>query len=274
MRNILIFFCAITLVACGHRPQQRLRVDQSSPLFKGESLWRISGQAKTDNQWLMQCYQGDVATFTQKAREAYAQGAKSARYWSWLGNCLAWHNELREAHFFFGLALGVVQGKEEEAMVKNNLAVVYLKLGRVVRAFDLLVEAGKLAPQFVTPAFNIIQIYVAQNMNREALQLLSRAPFETSADPEVLHLKGLAHLQNGDAAAAGIFLQQIPEIFHTREDFALTLAHWHLELGRPARAQELLSNYESTGLSSTAQISERLKRTASQQLALQEARHP
>jgi len=273
MKNLLLISLAALLGACASNPHQTLLVDQESALFKGESLWRVSNKENVEAEWLRGCYQGELETFTKKARAEYAKGAKTVRYWNWVGNCLAWHNELREARFFLGMAQELSKSKEENAMVKNNLAVIYLRQGRVSRAYDLFTEAHVLAPQFITPAFNLAQIYVGQNLNTEALKVLSKAPFDKSQDPEILHLKGLAHMQSGSSKSATPFLALIPAKFHGREDFALTLAQWHLWEGRPHEAEGLLKSLQSTGLKVPAQLSERLKREAQQQIAALEAKN-
>jgi tetratricopeptide (TPR) repeat protein len=273
MRNLILVCALAFLGACASNQHQKLQVDHGSGLFKGESLWRVSGTDNQESEWLRGCYQGELKAFTEKARLEYAQGAKTARYWVWVGNCLAWHSELREARFFLGLALDLAKSKEEQAMVKNNLGVLYLREGRTSRAYDMFVDASKLAPQFVTPAFNRAQIYVAQNLNLEALKILNQGQFEKSLDPEVLHLKGLAHMQSGSSKSATPFLSQIPQSFHSREDFALTLAQWHLWEGRPHEAQDILEKLQSTGLKSTAKINERLTREVKQQIAALEAKN-
>jgi tetratricopeptide (TPR) repeat protein len=272
MKNLIAIATLAFLGACASNPHQNLAVDQQSGLFKDESLWRVAGREGQEAEWLRGCYQGDLKGFTQKAREEYQKGAKTARYWTWVGNCLAWHNELREARFFLGMAQELAKTKEDNAMVKNNLAVVYIRQGRVSRAYDVLVEARELAPHFITPAFNLAQLYVGQNLNQEALKILNHPPFEKSSDAEILHLKGLAYVQLGQVKQASPFLSQIPPKLHSREDFALTLAKWHLLEGRPAKTLELLNNYKATGLSSPQKLAERLEREANQQLAALEAK--
>ena len=103
--------------------------------------------------------------------------------------------------------------------------------------------------------------------------MLSKAPFDKSNDPEILHLKGLAHMQSGSSKSATPFLTLIPAKFHSREDFALTLAQWHLWEGRPHEAQGLLKSLQTTGLKVPAQLNERLKREAQQQIAALEAKN-
>ncbi|MBY0518782.1 MAG: hypothetical protein K2P81_17860 [Bacteriovoracaceae bacterium] len=272
MRNILLLALALGLGACASKPHQKLLVDHDSPIFQSESLWRIASHDSKEGSYLKTCYQGDLKGFTQSARNEYAKGAKTVGYWIWVGNCLAWHDELREARFFLGLAQDLAKTKEENAAVKNNLAVIYLRQGRVSRAFDLLNESRVLAPQFNTPSFNLAQIYISQNMNQEGLKVLSVPPFEKSMDPEVLNLKGLAYIQSGNAKVAGEYLSKIPSKFHSREDIALTLAQWHLLEARPNQAKEILENYKTTGLTIPYKLAERLKREASQQLAALEAK--
>ncbi len=259
------------LGACASKPHQKLIVDTDSGLFQGESLLRVAGDVP-DASGLKSCYQGDLSGFTERARLEFSKSAKNTQYWTWVGNCLSWHNELREARFFFGLALDLAKTKEEQALVKNNLAVLHLRQGRVSKAYDLLVEARALAPQFVTPAFNLAQLYVGQNLNQEALKILLQPPFEKSQNAEVLHLKGLAYLQASQLKEAGAFLAQIPARYHGREDVALTLAKWHLHEGRPREAQGLLKNYSSTGLSVPKTIAERLDREVDRQIAALEGK--
>jgi thioredoxin-like negative regulator of GroEL len=134
------------------------------------------------------------------------------------------------------------------------------------------VEAREMAPQFITPSFNLAQLYVGQNLNQEALKILNQPPFEKSNDAEILHLKGLSYVQLGQVKMAAPYLSQIPEKLQSREDFALTLAKWHLLEGRPSQALDLLNNYKATGLSSPQKLAERLEREANQQLAALEAK--
>lgn len=272
MKKILVISSLIFLGACASNPHQQLVVDKESSLFKQESLWRVAGNETNEAQWLKGCYQGDLSGFTQKARQEYKASAKSAKYWNWVGNCLAWHNELREARFFLGMAESLAKTKEEQAMVKNNLAVIYMRQGRVSKAFDSLTDAKTLAPQFVTPAFNLAQLYVSQNLNQEALKILNQYPFEKSQDAEILHLKGLAHVQLGQVKEAGKYLTSIPSKMYQREDFALTIAKWHLLEGRPTKTIEILKDYQATGLSIPQKLAERLEREAKQQLAALEAK--
>lgn len=251
------------LVGCASPRHQSLVVDGQSGLFNGESLLRLHGAQQT-------CYQEDLNAFTQRARSSYAQGAKTASYWSEVGNCLAWYDELREARFFLGLGLELAKTKQEEAMIKNNIAVIYLRQGRVSRAYDLLQEAQGLANNFVTPAFNLAQLYISQNLNQEGLKILQRAPFAQSVDAEVLHLKGLAHLQMMQTKVAGQFLSQIPASFYTRPDVALTLAQWHNLEGRPEVALDFLKN-RKTGLAKSAdRLAERVERDAKAMVAARE----
>ena len=270
MKNLLLLSLAALLGACASKPHQRLLVDNQSSLFQNESLWRTNSQQ--EGQWLKACYQGDLEGFTKQARAEYAKGAKTVQYWVWVGNCLAWHDELREARFFLGLAESLAKSKDEQAMVKNNLALIYMRQGRVSHAFDLLSESRILAPQFTTPSFNLAQLYISQNLNQEGLKVLSVAPFEKSMDPEVLHLKGLGHIQGGNVKGADQFLSQIPSKFFEREDFALTLAQWHLLSARPHDAVALLDGFKPTGLHVPRKLAERLKREANQQLAALEAK--
>ncbi len=271
MKYLLLISLSAILGACASKPHQNLVVDQSSQLFGQESLLRV-GQTSPEADMLKNCYQGDLKGFTQAARTEYAKGAKNARYWVWVGNCLAWHDELKEAGFYLGVAEGLAKGKDEEAMVKNNLGVIYLRVGRISRAYDMFTEARKLAPHMVTPAFNLAQLYVSQNLNQEALKVLSVAPFEKSNDAEVLHLRGLAFLQSGNIKSAAGELSKITGKFHAREDFALTLAHWQLLEGKPQVALDLIAGREKTGSNIHYKLAERLQREAKQQIAALEAK--
>ena len=254
------------LVGCASPGHQKLIVDNQSNLFNGESLLRVSGKEESN------CYKEDLASFTEQARAQYAKGAKSAQYWSEIGNCMAWHAELRESRFFLGLAQDLAKTNTEKAMVKNNIAVVYLRQGRISRAYELLKEARELAPKFVTPSFNLAQLYVSQNINKEALKILEQPPCVNSNDAEVLHLRGLAHLQLIQVKTAGLYLSKIPSQFHQRADIALTIAQWHVLEGRPDEALTFLDNRQR-GVSAIAdKVAERVEREAKGQIAAREAK--
>jgi len=259
MNKILTLSLLALLGACASQPHQKLVVDSESKLFESESLWKRANVEKSDHI-LKECYQGDLSTFTQNARKQYEKEAKSARYWNWVGNCLTWHGELKEARFFLGMALDLAKSNDEKAMIKNNLGVVYQRLGRVSLAYDSFKESHKMAPQFVSPAFNLAQLYLEQNLNQEALKILNNSPFKDAKDAEVLHLKALAYVQLKNYKEAGAYIVQIPSKFSTREDFALTMAQWHLYSGRPQEALALVKNLNSTGLKVPGQLSERIRR--------------
>ncbi len=269
MNKILIFSLLVFLGACASQPHQKLVVDNESKLFESESLWKRANVEKSDHI-LKECYQGDLGTFTSNARKQYEKEAKSARYWNWVGNCLTWHGELKEARFFLGMAFDLSISNEEKAMVKNNLGVVYQRLGRVSLAYDSFKESHRMAPQFVSPAFNLAQLYIEQNLNQEALKILNLAPFKDSKDAEVLHLKALAYVQLKNFKEAGAYLVLISPKFHAREDFALTMAQWHLYSGRPQEALSMVKNLNSTGLKIPGQLSERIRRQAEQLVAMSE----
>jgi predicted Zn-dependent protease len=252
MKNLLPVLALGLLASCASKHHQKLMVSTTSGLFKGESLLRVGSEKPRA------CYDSDLTAFTQKARSEYTQRAKSSQYWTEVGNCLAWHGEMREARFFLGLATDLARSKQENAMVKNNLAVIYLRQGRVSRAYDLFREARELAPKLVTPSFNLAQLYVSQNMNQEALRILQQSPFRESQDPDVLHLMGVAHLQSGQSKPAGEFLTRIPASFHSRADFAVSLAQWHVVEGRPEEALEKLEARNRGVAKNTDHLAERI----------------
>ena len=269
MKYLIQLSILVFIGACASQPHQKLMVDNESKLFESESLWKRVSNDKS-NHLLKECYQGDLKTFTQNARLQYEKGAKTSQYWVWMGNCLTWHGELKEARFFLGMAYDLSKSKEEKAVVKNNLGVIYQRLGRVSLAYDSFKESHSLAPQFVSPAFNLAQLYVEQNLNQEALKILNQNPFKDSKDAEILHLKALAHVQLKNYKDAGAYIVQIPAKFNTREDFALTMAQWHLYSGRPQEALELVKNHNSTGLKIPGQLAERIRRQAEQLVAIAE----
>jgi len=266
MRTSATLLLAFAVSSCAHQAHQKLAVSKTSGLFQHESLLRAGGDRPRD------CYDGDLKAYTLKAREQYLARAKSAAYWTEVGNCLAWHGEAREARFFLGLALDLAKGKVEEAMVKNNLGVIHLRQGRVSRAYDLFREARELAPKLVTPAFNLAQLYTAQNMNKEALAILSQAPFRDSNDPDALHLHAVANLQGGSLKAAGQYLARIPETFQSRDDFAVTFAQWHVLEGRPDQALKNLDQRQRLRAVNTDLLAERVGREARALIAAREAK--
>lgn len=263
MKTWTLIATAMLLSACASKNHQRLIVAPSS-LFNGENLLRAGVQPEN-------CYRKDLESFTQEARAGFARGSKSAVYWAQVGSCLAWHNELREARFFLGLAQDLAKGKELEALVKNNLALIYLRQNRVTRAYELLSEARTLAPGFVTPSFNLAQLYISQNLNHEALLILNKAPFDKTHDPEVLHLKGLAYLQSAEVKKAGEFLALIPAEMASRADFSLSLAQWHVLEARPDQALNVLDSRQSLTQDGD-RLAERLEREARAQITARETK--
>jgi tetratricopeptide (TPR) repeat protein len=258
-----LFFSIVAIIllsACSSGVKKDLVVDTRSGLFSGESLLRgLQVQSKPGEVSLKDCYEGKYAAYLDDSQKKFIKSAKDFDYWMNLGNCLSWNQKWREARFFHGLALELAKTPKQQALTKNNIAVFYLNIGRIGAAFDLLSEAMELAPELVTPKFNLIQIYLSQNMPQEAMMLLNKPPFTGSNDFEVLHLKGLAHLEAQQIQLARNYLSAIDPRYHSRADIGLTLAQWHFMEGRPLQALSALDKIKKLDFPIHKKLAERLQ---------------
>lgn len=119
---------------------------------------------------------------------------KNPEFWNAMGTCYLLKKEFNKGTFYYNLGLEALQVENRatqkrliEAMIKNNLGLLTLKNGRTNEAYDLFVEASKLAPEFNTPIFNMAQIYIEYQQNEKALELLEGLRQKNNKDVDILY---------------------------------------------------------------------------------------
>lgn len=267
--SLLLLFLFI-LTSCTSVSRNKFIAGQTSDLFGKESLWRKSSFEKSE-VWMKSCVEGEMAQFTENARERFQTSKNDFLYWNNLGNCLAWNDELKEAKFFLSVAQQLAKTPQEKSLIQNNMAIVYFRQGRFTHAFNLLQEAQKTSPEFVTPKYNLAQVYLSQKNTLEGLKILNTGIFKDSEDQEILHLKGVAYLQLGKMNEADSFLKKIPDRSFKREDFALTMAQLRILQDRPHEAMKLIADRNASGLPDQNTKADALWSIAKERVKIKEA---
>jgi predicted Zn-dependent protease len=242
-QQIIILFI---VVACSHAPHQNINYESSNSILKDEAL--IVGSSSSSDFYLQSCYQNDMPEFYSKAQDHFEKNPKDWRYWSIMGNCLLWKNQIKEALFYLKSSFMLAPGEKEKAVVLVNMGIANLRMNRPNKGSSMLLEAYKSLPNSSVLNFNLAQFYLSYSDTKNAEKYLSKLSKTSKIEAEILHLLGIFHSLNKDLVKTSAYLSQLPASYETREDVSLTLAQWKLDQGNWEEASKLLSNRKSSSL--------------------------
>lgn len=97
-------------------------------------------------------------------------------------------------------------------IVKVNLAVAYLQMGRIDEAEELLKDAMHRSPNYYSIYPNLASIYVEKKLDEEALQVVESGLTRFPDSPHLLNILAGIYLNNNQADRAIQILRRIAEI--------------------------------------------------------------
>ncbi len=228
----------IIVVGCAQAPHQQLVYQSENSILKEETL--MFGAEVASNNYLQSCYKNDMPQFYAKSHEHFTKNPKDWKYWSIMGNCLVWKNQLREALFYLKSSFVLAADPKDKAVVLANMGIANLRLNRAQKGLSLMLEAYKNLPDSSVLNFNLAQYYLSYSDPTNAEKYLNKLMKAKTLEAEMLHMLGVYYSLKKDLVKTSQYLSRLPASYETREDVSLTLAEWYLDQGNWQKASEIL----------------------------------
>lgn len=243
MKQILLIIPILFIYSCATGSRDSARVlDSDKDLLAVESFQRLSVKAleklgeSPENAGVVKCYQGKIDQGLELLRSQLNTRRKDPLYWNSLSVCYIRKAEFAKAQFYLETGLSLLANKDQTtlATMKNNMALIFMKLGHIQKAFDLYGEAIQLGNQ--TSRYNRMHLALQEEwfdvFEKDFSYLSKRAP----NDPDLLFTKALKHIYDNEIEKSLKILVALPD----REEVQTYKAFCLYLLDNPQEATDLL----------------------------------
>jgi tetratricopeptide (TPR) repeat protein len=167
-------------------------------------------------------------------------------YWNALGTCYSLSKDFTKALFYYDLgleALSMVNNQTKilaEGTLTNNIGLVHLNFKRHNEAFESFKRSSELLPDFVTPQFNIAQLYIEFNNNAKALSILKKLEAKNPDDIDLLYSLSLIYFRNNDFDNSYIAIKRVKQDYLNRPDIVGLYAFNLMNKNKLAEAKDII----------------------------------
>jgi len=207
-----------------------------------EDFKQISSISGPLTKSLRECVSGNKLKSYKYFDYLYKYYSDKSSYWIYRGNCSFHLKEYERAIRFYLKAEMLGASK---ALVNNNLAVVYLKKGNLLKAKKLLFGKDSRNTKSNSLLFNKAIILSRFGYYKESQNILSKIIEKNYSDDDVLYLAGKNYLNLGDSASALSFLERINKGKIARFDFGFVFARALFENHQHSKANAVLSRIQA-----------------------------
>jgi Flp pilus assembly protein TadD len=200
-----------------------------------KSISSISGPL---TKALRECVSGKKKKAYQYFDYLFKYYRLKSSYWVYRGNC-SFHLKDYERSIRFYLKAKNLGGKKE--LINNNLAVVYIKRGNLLKAKKLLLELGEQNIRGNSILFNQALVYTSFGYFKKSQSILAKILEKNFSDDDVLFLAGKNYLNLSDSVSALGFLERISQSKLSRFDYGLVYARALFENNNNKKALVILS---------------------------------
>tara|TARA_B100000925_G_scaffold289841_1_gene273661 strand:+ start:1088 stop:2017 length:930 start_codon:yes stop_codon:yes gene_type:complete len=202
-----------------------------------EDFKQISSISGPLTKSLRECVSGNKLKAYKYFDYLYKYYAQKSNYWVYRGNCSFHLGELERSVRFY------LKAKElgaPESLVSNNLAVVYLKKGNVLKAKKILFSKGASSTRSNSILFNRALILSSFGLYEKSQKILSKILEKNFSDNDVLFLAGKNYLNLGDPNSALSYLERIDKNLFSKFDFGFLMARAFFESHQHSKAEVIL----------------------------------
>ena len=233
--KFLIFLMTFTFISCATQKKMRVISETQYDGLKFESLKRfdyerLSKEAKLGNT-LALCFAGRYKEAFDIYKKQLDQKTENSNYWNQVGTCYTVKKDYTQALSFFNLSLATAKTNTEKAIVLNNFGVIHLEQENYEEAKEYFKQSLKLAKNFLTPKYNLTQIYLKYGLYNKAKPILTDLLNKNQNDIDFLNSYAHLELMTKNYKNALVFFNKIPESYRYRDDIATTMAMTYYMLG-------------------------------------------
>lgn len=214
--------------------------------LKYESLKRFDALRLDPNLKLKSelalCHNKNFDPAFDKFKEKLDKNLNNFVYWNQIGTCYILKKEYTKAKNFLDIAMANAKTKKQKSVVLNNLGVIYLEMENIPEAKTTFSEAVKLHSNWLTPRYNLTQIYLNYGIYKKAEEELEFLLKKNSQDVDFLNSMAHLKLMKKNYKSALVYFNKIPKQYRTRDDVATNLAMTYYMLGLYEDAKNTLNN--------------------------------
>lgn len=253
--KISLLFLFVNLLGCASQDFNKKIESNDLDLLREESLMRYnsgrleildSKEKDFISKALLACHQNKIIKGKDILEEQMHSNKTNPFYWNALGTCYFLSQNYSKAMFFYELGLeaaGMLKDQNKalaEGTINNNIGLVHLKYKRHNEAFEAFKMSGKILPEFITPQFNIAQLYIEFNENDKALGILKSLEAKNPNDVDLLYSMSLIYFRKSDLDNSLASLKKIKRDYLNRPDIVGLYAYNLMQKNHLAEAREII----------------------------------
>lgn len=238
------FILLFIICSCASTVKHRVIVDSSNEdTFSGESLTRKSYKLMStiDSNHSL-CHQRQFSQAFSRLKEQLDSRKDDPLYWEEMGTCYYLNSEYQKALLFLEIAGSKTKINKIKSKIFNNMALVYLKLGKIQKAHSLLEESIILNSEILTARFNLALIYMTVGQEKLAKRELNILYGINKNDPEVILGLSQIYFSEGKADTALALIKKIPQQYYN-DSVVVTMAKIFYLKNQSENAQKLLNKH-------------------------------
>ncbi len=255
MRHIILPIILTVLVAhlssCSTEFVRSYTKDSKKNVLLRESMLRyddkqlksVAGNGKGMKALAAKCHLQNYEEALTEFKKGLKKNEKNPEYWNHIGNCYFLKGESAKAAFYYDLSIETSASlKRPYAPAHNNRGVLYFKKRFYQEALDSFRSASSLAPQLLTPRFNLAHIYLKFGLLSKAHAEIRRLKAANSEDTDLLFLMGSLALVENRIKDAIAYFERIDSKHRDRQDIS---NHYALALylaGNYEKAKDVMSD--------------------------------
>lgn len=246
MKNIvLILIFSSLFYSCAHTTKRNGIADQNLDGLRFESLNRYDIkrlQSVKSSKTVAFCHSGEFSKALNNFKKQLDKKKNDALYWNKIGTCYLLKNELPKAKFYFDLALRTAKkSKKKLAIIKNNLGLYFNLLNKDADAISSFEESVKANRNYLTPKYNLSQIYLRFGLYDKARNILNKLYKAAPKDIDFLASLGHLNLMTGKYKESVWYYSKIPATHIKKDNYATNYALALYLKGDLKSAQKIIS---------------------------------
>ena len=233
-------------VSCASYKNPRAIKEAKLDGLKYESLkrfdaFRLDANLKLKSEIAL-CHQHNFEQAFDKFKNKLDKNLNNFTYWNQIGTCYILKKEYTKAKSFLDIAMANAKNNKQKSVVFNNLGVIYLENKNSPEAKQAFKQAIEQYPKWLTPRFNLAQIYLSFGIYQRAQRELNFLLKKNGQDVDFLNSMAHLKLMQRDFKSALVLFNKIPVDYRSRDDVATNLAMTYFMLGRFEEAKTALNN--------------------------------
>lgn len=240
----------INFISCASHKNPRAISNDTMDGLKYESLSRydlkrLQPALKKDNP-LALCHNNDFDKAQKILKQKLDEKINDFNYWNKISTCYILEKEYSKARYFLDIALSRAKKNKDKSIILNNIGLVLLEQKHFEEAKDYFKKSIELSSKYLTPKFNLVQIYLKFGIYKKADKEINLLLNANNNDIDFLNAKAHTQLMLKEYKNALVYFNKIPKDYRKRDDIATNMAMTYYMLGLYNNAKEIITSAEKS----------------------------